>query len=78
MDLEQLLALLGTLAIAQIGLTMALKPRFALLVGRILRFGRPLPPDAAPVFQIVGGVLSFMGFGILAVYLVRQILHHGT
>jgi hypothetical protein len=75
---EQWEGLIGTMAIAVLGIAMAVNPRFALLVGRILRFGMPLPPEAAPVFRILGGVLAFMAIGILVVFGLRQTLHPGS
>lgn len=78
MTSDQWEGLLGTLVIAVVGIAMAANARFALLVGRILRFGLALPPEAAPVFRILGGVLAFMAIGILVVFALRQTLHPGA
>lgn len=78
MSREQWEALSGLAAIALVGSVMAGSARFALLVGRVFRLGIPLPPQAAPVYRVLGGILALMAIGILLVFGVRQGLHPGS
>lgn len=76
MEFDPTSALVTTVAIALLGLGMALNGSVALGVGRVFRLGVPLPPSAAPVYRAVGGLLAGIAVGILLVYSLKRALLH--